>query len=88
MDNNSALVLAVVTVGVVALVGFFWTKTKGFGRFATSTFLLLTVVIFTALMLAAGKMEGQIVANIFFATVGFAGGLFTGKEPPEKNSSP
>ena len=43
MDTNW-LFVAVFIVGITALIGFFVTKTKGFGRFATSTFLLLLVV--------------------------------------------
>lgn len=87
MDINGWLLLAVFVVGVVALIGFFVTKTKGYGRFATSTFLLLLVVVVSALLFAAGRLEGQVLANIFFAVVGFAGGLFTGKEPMETNTT-
>jgi hypothetical protein len=81
MDITAWLLLAILVVGLVALVGFFCTKKKGFGRFATSSVLLLLVVIVTALLFAAGKLEAQVVANIFFAVIGFAGGLFTGREP-------
>lgn len=87
MDTNAWLLLAVFVVGIVALIGFFVTKTKGFGRFATSTFLLLLVVVVSALLFAAGRMEVQVLANIFFAVIGFAGGLFTGKEPKESTNS-
>lgn len=80
MDTNAWLLLAVFVIGLVALVGFFFTKTKGFGLFATSTFLLLLVVVVSALLFAAGKLEVQVLANIFFAVIGFAGGLFRGIE--------
>jgi hypothetical protein len=36
MDINGWLLLALLLVSLVALVGFFCTKTKGFGRFAVS----------------------------------------------------
>jgi len=80
MDTNGWLLLAILIVGLVSLLGFFCTKKKGFGRFATSSFLILLVVVITALLFAAGRLEGQVVANIFFAVIGFAGGLFTGRE--------
>lgn len=80
MNTSGWLLLAVFTVGLVALLGFFCTKKKGFGRFATSSFLLLLVVVIAALLFAAGRLEGQVVANVFFAIIGFAGGLFTGRD--------
>lgn len=81
MEINSWSLLAVFIIGVVVLVGFLATKTKGFGRFTTSSFLLLLVVIISAILYCANKLDAQIMANIFFAVIGFAGGLFTGKEP-------
>ena len=87
MDTNAWLLLGVFVIGVVALIGFFVTKTKGFGRFATSTFLLLAVVVISAMLYAAGKLDAQVLANIFFAVIGFAGGLFTGKELDAPNKA-
>jgi hypothetical protein len=87
MDTNAWLLLAVFVIGLISLIGFFVTKTKGFGRFATSTFLLLVVVIVSGLLYAAGKLDGQVLANIFFAVIGFAGGLFTSKQSAEPNNT-
>jgi hypothetical protein len=87
MDTTAWLLLGVFVIGLVALIGFFVTKTKGFGRFTTSTFLLLLVVVISALLYAAGKLSGEILANIFFAVIGFAGGLFTGKELDAPNQA-
>ncbi len=80
MTIESWLFLAIFSVGLVSLIGFFITKTKGFGRFATSTFLILVTLIIAALIYSSGKLESQIMANILFAVIGFAGGLFTGKD--------
>lgn len=88
MDINAWLLIAVFVVGLVALLGFFVTKTKGFGRFATSTFLLLLITVVSSLLFVAGKLEGQVLANIFFAVIGFAGGLFTGKDVEAPSKSP
>jgi uncharacterized protein YebE (UPF0316 family) len=88
MEITTWLLLSIFVVGIVALVGFFVTKTKGFGRFATSSFLLLLVVIVSSLLFAADKLDGQVLANIFFAVIGFSGGLFTGKESGSSNGTP
>ena len=88
MDITLWLLLALFIVGVVGLLGFFITKTKGFGRFATSTFLMLLVMVVSALLFAAGKLDANVIANILFAVTGFAGGLFTGKEPKEAANNP
>ena len=88
MDTNAWLLLAVFVVGLVALIGFFATKTMGFGRFATSTFLLVLVVVVSGLLNAANRLDSQVLANIFFAVIGFAGGLFTSKECKEAQTPP
>ncbi|MEI7534487.1 MAG: hypothetical protein WCK57_08965 [Verrucomicrobiae bacterium] len=79
METNDWLLVAVFIIGITALVGFFVTKTEGFGRFTTSTFLLLLVIIISALFYAADKLQSDVLANIIFAVIGFAGGLFTKK---------
>jgi uncharacterized protein YebE (UPF0316 family) len=83
METNCFLIPAIFVFGVVALIGFFVTKTKGYGRFATSTFLLLLVVFVSALLFSAGKLDAQIFSNLCFAVIGFAGGLFQGRDPKE-----
>ena len=80
MDLAAWLFGAIFVIGLVALIGFFVTKTEGFGRYTTSVLLLLLVLIISGLLFAADKLPGQVLANIFFAIVGFAGGLFTTRE--------
>lgn len=79
MTFNEWLTLGVFVIGAGALVGFFVTKTEGFGKYTTSTLLLILVVTISALLYTANKIEGDTMANIIFAVFGFAGGLFTGK---------
>ena len=70
---------AVVVVFVIALVGIFWTKTQGFGKYTTST-LILTLVLFVAsIAFVTQRVEWEPLANILFAVAGFAGGLITSK---------
>lgn len=44
MANNEWLMLAIFSFGAASIFGFFKTKTPGFGRFTTSTLLILLVV--------------------------------------------
>jgi hypothetical protein len=85
-DNyNNWLLVSVFVIGITALLGFFITKTAGFGRFTTSTFLLLLVVIISGLFYSADKLQPDVLANIIFAVIGFAGGLFTKENSDGKN---
>lgn len=82
--STNWLLIAVFVIGLAALIGFFVTKTKGFGRFATSTLLLLLVLVISCLFYAGDKLEAQMLSNLLFAIIGFAGGLFA----PKEKSSP
>ncbi|MBF0378025.1 MAG: hypothetical protein HQK72_11155 [Desulfamplus sp.] len=86
MTTSFWLMLGIFVIGLASLIGFFMTKTKGYGRFATSTFLILIALVVSSLMYAADKLDAQIMANIIFAIIGFAGGLFTGKEKPSETA--
>ena len=79
MEISHWLMIAIFILGSGSLIGFFKTKTEGFGRFTTSTLLVILVVTFSGLLYAGGKLEGQVMANVLFAVFGFAGGLFTSK---------
>lgn len=83
MTPTLLLMAAIFILGAGALIGFFKTKKKGFGRFSTSVFLILLVIVISALLYAAGKLESQVMANVLFAVFGFAGGLFTSKDGNE-----
>ena len=81
MDITTMLVVLISVIGAIALVGFFWTKAAGYGKYTTSTLILLVIAILAALLFASGKLEGQVLSNIFLAVAGFAGGLVAaGKE--------
>ena len=93
MTNELWLLLAICLFGLVATVGIFLTKTPGFGRFTTSILLLVLVLVFGSMFFSIGKIESPLFANIAFAVIGFAGGLFTGnrdvmpkKETPSTNA--
>ena len=73
------LMLAIFVIGAGSLIGFFATKTEGFGRFTTSVLLIVIVVTIASMLYVGGKLESNVMANILFAVFGFAGGLFTSK---------
>lgn len=77
------VLVSVVAINLVALIGFFLTKQSGFSRSSTSTLLLLLVVGSGGILLASGSLSGELrqaFAYIFFAVIGFAGGLFAGRD--------
>jgi len=80
MDTNTWLLIAVSVIGIATLIGFFVTKIEGYGKFTTSIFLMLIVIIFTAIFFAAGKIQLEFFSNILFAVIGYAGGLITSKK--------
>lgn len=86
MDINCGLAALITVLDLVILIGFFITKEKGYGRFNTSVLLLLTVTAFVPLLLVLGKIESRDATNLFFAVIGFAGGLFTAKLKPDSTS--
>lgn len=85
MTTNDWLIIGLSILGIAALIGIFLTKTPGFGRYSTSPPLFTLVLFVTALFLAAGKIEGAVLANIAFAVAGFAGELITGKHQSAPN---
>lgn len=87
MDQSQWLLLAVSILGLLALGGFFYTKKEGFGPHATSTLLLIVVLILSAMLYASGKLSAESVVNIFFAVIGFAGGLFTKEQTSSTSQS-
>ncbi len=76
---NTLLIISICILIIGTLYGFFKTKTEGFGRFATSTLLLIFVISISSLLYVGGKLEAQIMVNVLFAVIGFAGGLFASK---------
>ena len=62
-------------VSIVALAGFFWTKTEGFGQFTVTALVLLVAVSLTAILAAAGKIADDNTTSILLAVIGFSSGL-------------
>ncbi|MBN8765447.1 MAG: hypothetical protein J0I76_03870 [Thiobacillus sp.] len=88
MTNDSILILAIFVFGIVALIGILVTKKPGFGKFTTSTLLLVMVFVSTALFFAAGKIDSPLFGQIAFAVLGFAGGLLANKEVSSNTAPP
>lgn len=83
MDDATVLVGAITLLGMAALVGFFRTKSEGFGKYNTCTLVLLLVVVLCALLFAGGRFSAELFANAIMAIIGFAGGLVVAREKPQ-----
>ena len=80
MDVQIATVISVAVVFALVLIGFFLTKTKGFGKYTTATLLLILVLFIASVGFFQGKVDGASFCNLLAAVAGFAGGLFTARE--------
>ena len=84
-ENSMSASLGAITLIAVAA---FWvfcrianqSEAKGFGRYNTSAFLLLTVAAVTGILAVTSKIDGPNVTAILTAIIGFAGGLFAGSK--------
>lgn len=70
----------VLTIFGGCLIGFFRTKTPGFGKYTTALLILMLVTFVGAFALSIGRIEWPSLANLLFAIAGFAGGLVTPKD--------
>ena len=70
------LSISIFIIGVLVIVLFFATKKEGFGKYNTSTLLLLITFIFSTLLYVNGFIKENSFENIIFAILGFASGLF------------
>ena len=66
---------AVTAVSITALVIFFLSKTRGFGRFTVSTLILLVALSLTAILAVGGTLHADDTTSILLAVIGFASGL-------------
>lgn len=87
ISTDILLVASIALLGGIVIVGVFWTKQRGFGRFTSALLLLVSVLFIAALLLAAGKIEPQFFVNIALAIAGFAGGLISGSGIESTNKS-
>ncbi len=84
MEKETVALICLTALGVGTVIGIFVTKIPGWGRFSSSTLILILVLFITAEMLVLGKVEAQPSTNLFFAIVGYAGGLIASKKADEE----
>lgn len=80
MELDTWSFAGIFVIGLSMVLGFFITKKPGFGRYATSSLVIIAVLAFSCLLFASGKLDEKIISNIFFSALGFAAGLFTSRE--------
>ena len=80
MTKESIELVCLTALGITTILGIFLTKTPGWGRYSTSTLILVLALIVAASFLLIGKIEAAVFLNILFAVIGYAGGLINGKK--------
>ena len=75
--NPTIALICLTLFGVIALVGIFCTKTKGFGKYTTSLLLLVLILFLSSFFLLLGSITSTMFINIVFAVAGFGGGLLS-----------
>jgi hypothetical protein len=80
MDTFDMEATAVSLVFALALIGYFKTKTAGFGKYTTATLLFILVLYVCTLAFFQGKIDGVSLVNLLAAVAGFAGGLFAARD--------
>lgn len=85
MEILNAEALAVSVVFAIALIGYFATKTPGFGKYTTATLLFVLVLYVCTLAFFQGKIDGVSLVNLLAAVAGFAGGLFAARDSSSPN---
>ncbi|MET0001094.1 MAG: hypothetical protein ABW125_17005 [Candidatus Thiodiazotropha lotti] len=73
-------IIGLTAFSVATMVGIFFTKTPGFGKYTTSVVLLSIVLFTSAFFLLFGLIKSDTFANVLFAIAGYGGGLINGKK--------
>ena len=76
------IIITVMVLGIFlfALSRFFDTKLPGYGRFNSSTLIIILALMLSTIVLLIDKEKSEDVVKIIFAVIGFAAGLVAGKE--------
>ncbi|MBI4246339.1 MAG: hypothetical protein HY614_04035 [Candidatus Rokubacteria bacterium] len=72
--------VAVFLIFAGALLGFFKTKSDGWGRYTTSVLILTLVLFVVSVGFLYGRTDAQPFINILFAIAGYAGGMLSGEK--------
>jgi hypothetical protein len=84
--NSYAPLLAVTLVFSVALIGFFKTKTPGWGAYTTSILLLLLILFIAGLAFSVGQVDWPSASGLLLAIAGYAGGIVTTMDKEKSNT--
>ena len=68
----------VISAGV--FVGYFNTKTPGFGRYTVSLLIIMIVLFVTLIAVLKDAADPNLLSNVLFAVIGFAAGFTANKE--------
>ncbi len=80
MPNNAIIAFLLLGIFFFVLWKFFKDKTGGYGLYTTSTLLITLTLMVTSIIFLFGGIESDDATKIILAAIGFAGGLFAGKD--------
>ncbi len=81
------LILGMMVFFGFVLDGFFKTSKGGFGRFTSSTLIIIIVLMVSLIALLLGGINGDDITKIILAIIGFVAGVVAGKEASRSESS-
>lgn len=80
MDAIAVPVGVVTLIFAGALVGFFVTKTAGWGQYTSALLLLILVLFVAAIAFATNRIDWPGVSGLLLAVAGYAAGLVSPKK--------
>jgi hypothetical protein len=80
IETTGLLFWAVLVLGLGTLVGFFRTRTPGYGKFNASVLIVIFIMTIAGVLYAGGRLEGAVMGHLLFAALGYAGWMVAGKE--------
>ncbi len=81
LPKNIVTIVLALCIFCFVLRKFFKDKIPGYGPYNTSTLLITLALMVAFISFLVDGVDGDDIAKIVFAVIGFAGGLFAGKDP-------
>lgn len=83
MSSEIVAIIAIFIIYFTALIGIFWTKNPGFGKYVSSLVLLVLIIATISIFIVLGKITSDIYNYLISAIIGFLGGVYKNKKENE-----
>lgn len=84
---NLIHVVSIAILGLVSLYVYKKTVNGGFGPYNTSTFIIILTITVAGIIGLADGLDNATIGNIFMGVIGFAAGIFAGKNDTNTSDS-